>query len=75
MEATAAQNPRIEKGGYHFSISFHADDRPQLDQARMSQTHRELLLYFSSMILDPDGHRRWMADVERREVERRDGDS
>lgn len=46
-----------------------------MDQARMSRTHRELLLYFSSMILDPDGHRRWMADVERREVERRDRDS
>lgn len=43
-----------------------------MDQARVSRTHRELLLYFSSMILDPDGHRRWMADVERREVERRD---
>ena len=41
-----------------------------MNQARVSQTHRELLLYFSSMILDPDGHRRWMADVERR-----DGDS
>ncbi len=37
-----------------------------MDQARVSQTHRELLLYFSSMILDPDGHRRWMAEVERR---------
>ena len=46
-----------------------------MDQARVSRTHRELLLYFSSMILDPDGHRRWMADVERREVERRGGDS
>ena len=32
-----------------------------MDQARVSKTHRELLLYFSSMILDPDGHRRWMA--------------
>ncbi len=28
--------------------------------ARLNQTHKELLLYFSSMILDPDGHRRWM---------------
>lgn len=46
-----------------------------MNQARVSQTHRELLLYFSSMILDPDGHRRWMADVERRELERRDGKS
>ena len=46
-----------------------------MDQARLNRTHRELLLYFSSMILDPDGHRRWMADVERREVERRNEDS
>ncbi|MYE14764.1 MAG: hypothetical protein F4X99_24500 [Gammaproteobacteria bacterium] len=37
-----------------------------MDQARVNKTHRELLLYFSSMILDPDGHRRWMAEVERR---------
>ncbi len=39
-----------------------------MDQARVSKTHRELLLYFSSMILDPDGHRRWMADVQRRDA-------
>jgi hypothetical protein len=31
-----------------------------MKNARLNQTHRELLLYFSSMILDPDGHRRWM---------------
>jgi len=31
-----------------------------MKDARLNQTHRELLLYFSSMILDPDGHRRWM---------------
>lgn len=37
-----------------------------MNQARVSKTHRELLLYFSSMILDPDGHRRWMSEVERR---------
>ena len=34
-----------------------------MGQARLNQTHRELLLYFSSMILDPDGHRRWMDSV------------
>ena len=28
--------------------------------ARLNQTHQELLLYFASMILDPDGHKRWM---------------
>jgi hypothetical protein len=28
--------------------------------ARLTPNHREMLLYFASMILDPDGHRRWM---------------
>ena len=31
--------------------------------AQLNQTHKELLLYFSSMILDPDGHKRWMDAV------------
>ncbi len=38
-----------------------------MTEARLSATHRELLLYFSSMILDPDGHRRWMDMVLDRE--------
>ena len=37
-----------------------------MDKAKVSKTHRQLLLYFSSMILDPDGHRRWMEDVKER---------
>jgi len=32
-------------------------------EASLTQTHKELLLYFSSMILDPEGHKRWMAEV------------
>jgi len=32
-------------------------------EAKLSKTHRELLLYFCSMILDPDGHRKWMDRV------------
>lgn len=32
--------------------------------AKLTQRHKELLLYFSSMILDPDGHRRWMESVK-----------
>jgi hypothetical protein len=28
--------------------------------------HRDLLLYFASMILDPEGHRRWMTEVAER---------
>ena len=34
-----------------------------MSAARLNSTHRELLLYFASMILDPDGHRRWMDAV------------
>jgi hypothetical protein len=30
---------------------------------RLSKNHKDLLLYFSSMILDPDGHKRWMEHV------------
>ncbi len=43
MDATAAQNPHIEKGGYHFSISFHPEDRPLLDQERMSRIADQVL--------------------------------
>lgn len=34
--------------------------------ARLTPEHRDLLLYFASMILDPDGHRRWMDDLRNR---------
>lgn len=39
------------------------DGERAMKEARLNQTHKELLLYFSSMILDPDGHRRWMDAV------------
>ena len=32
-------------------------------EAKLSQTHKDLLQYFSSMILDPDGHKRWMEEI------------
>jgi len=31
--------------------------------ARLTEQHRDLLLYFASIILDPEGHRRWMAEI------------
>jgi len=34
-----------------------------MNEARLTKTHRELLLYFSSIILDPVGHKRWMDRV------------
>ena len=32
-------------------------------EAKFNQTHKDLLQYFSSMILDPDGHKRWMEET------------
>ena len=32
-------------------------------EAKLNQTHKDLLQYFSSMILDPDGHRKWMDEI------------
>jgi hypothetical protein len=43
-------------------VNSKAGDRA-MSEAKLNKTHRELLLYFSSMILDPDGHRRWMEEV------------
>jgi hypothetical protein len=37
-----------------------------MTNARLTADHRDMLLYFASMILDPDGHRRWMDDIRNR---------
>jgi len=34
-----------------------------MDRCRLTRTHKDLLLYFCSIILDPDGHRRWAERV------------
>ena len=32
-------------------------------EAKLNQTHKDLLQYFSSMILDPEGHERLMSEI------------
>jgi len=32
-------------------------------EARLTQSHKDLLEYFASMILDPEGHRKYMDDI------------
>ena len=32
-------------------------------EARLTQSHKDLLQYFASMILDPEGHKRFMDDI------------
>ena len=34
-----------------------------MDRCRLTKTHKDLLLYFCSLILDPEGHRRWAERV------------
>ncbi len=34
-----------------------------MGEARLTQSHKDLLSYFASMILDPDGHRRYMDHI------------
>lgn len=31
--------------------------------ARLTPNHRDMLLYFASIILDPEGHRQWMEEI------------
>jgi hypothetical protein len=38
-----------------------------MDRCRLTTTHRQMLLYFCSMILDPVGHKRW-ADAQREQL-------
>jgi hypothetical protein len=40
-----------------------------MQEARLTQSHKDLLQYFASMILDPDGHQRFMDHI--REQQRR----
>ncbi|MEZ5559871.1 MAG: hypothetical protein R3E86_15165 [Pseudomonadales bacterium] len=37
-----------------------------MNAAHLTQNHKDLLLYFASIILDPEGHRRWMAKISER---------
>ena len=30
-----------------------------MDRCKLSKTHKDLLMYFCSMILDPEGHKKW----------------
>ena len=34
-----------------------------MEEARLTPNHKDLLLYFCSLILDPDGHRKWADSV------------
>ena len=43
-------------------ISSKAGEQAMVE-AKLNQTHKDLLQYFASMILDPDGHKKWMDEI------------
>lgn len=49
---------------FRFINSRHGEKA--METAKLSKTHKELLAYFSSMILDPEGHKRWMDEVRKK---------
>lgn len=38
-----------------------------MQEARLTQSHKDLLQYFASMILDPDGHKKFMDHVREKQ--------
>jgi hypothetical protein len=42
------------------------DGERAMKEARLTPNHRDMLLYFASIILDPEGHRRWMDELRQR---------
>jgi hypothetical protein len=46
-----------------FQFVSSKDGELAMQQARITQTHKDLLNYFASMILDPEGHKRWMDHI------------
>ena len=46
-----------------FKFVTSKDGERAMAEARLTQSHKDLLSYFASMILDPDGHRRYMDHI------------
>ena len=67
----AALNTEIERvlgAGVDLTACFSFVNSKQgeaaMQEARLTRNHRDLLLYFCSLILDPEGHRKWADGVK-----------
>lgn len=52
-----------------FKFITSKDGERAMGEARLTQSHKDLLNYFASMILDPDGHQKYMDHI--RETQKR----
>jgi len=46
-----------------FSFVNSKKGQAAMEEARLTPNHKDLLLYFCSLILDPEGHRKWAEGV------------
>ena len=46
-----------------FKFVTSKDGERAMAEVRLTQSHKDLLSYFASMILDPDGHKRYMDHI------------
>ena len=46
-----------------FKFISSKDGERAMAEARLTQSHKDLLLYFASMILDPSGHKKFMDHI------------
>ncbi len=46
-----------------FKFISSKDGERAMQEARLNQSHKDLLQYFASMILDPEGHKKFMDHV------------
>ena len=49
------------KETYHYLTT--KDGEAAMDKAKLTKNHKDLLVYFASMMLDPEGHKKWLEDV------------
>ena len=52
-----------------FRFITRKDGEQAMDRLQLTQMHRELLQYFASMILNPEGHRRWMDEIRKKQAD------
>lgn len=46
-----------------FQFIASKDGEAAMQEARINQSHKDMLMYFASMILDPDGHNRFIQHI------------
>ena len=55
-----------------FQFITSKDGERAMGEARLTQSHKDLLQYFASMILDPEGHKKFMSDIRDKQQKAKD---